>query len=125
LALHDALPIFYIGEKLGMGNGPLVDVAVDPLEGTSIVAQGTWNALSVIAIADGGHLLHAPDMYMNKIAVGPDAIGKIDINASVTENLNNIAKAKNKEVADIVVVVLDRPRHAELIKELRDAGARI
>lgn len=121
----DEAPMLYIGEKLGMGNGPLVDVAVDPLEGTSIVAQGTWNALSVIAIADGGHLLHAPDMYMNKIAVGPDAIGKIDINASVTENLNNIAKAKNKEVADIVAVVLDRPRHAELIKELRDAGARI
>src|SRR5690625_2111430 len=79
----------------------------------------------MIAIADGEHLLQARDMYMNKIAVGPDAIGKIDINASVTENLNNIAKAKNKEVADIVAVVLDRPRHAELIKELRDAGARI
>src|SRR5699024_85583 len=121
----DEAPMLYIGEELGMGNGPLVDVAVDPLEGTSIVAQGTWNALSVIAIADGGHLLHAPDMYMNKIAVGPDAIGKIDINASVTENLNNIAKAKNKEVADIVAVVLDRPRHAELIKELGDAVARI
>lgn len=121
----DEAPMLYIGEKLGMGNGPLVDVAVDPLEGTSIVAQGTWNALSVIAIADGGHLLHAPDMYMNKIAVGPDAVGKIDINASVTDNLKSIAKAKNKEIEDIVAVVLDRPRHAELIKELREAGARI
>src|SRR5699024_1376465 len=96
-----------------------------PLEGTSIVAQGTWNALSVIAIADGGHLLHAPDMYMNKIAVGPEAVGKIDINASVTENLQNIAKAKRKDVEDIVAVVLDRPRHDELSKELREAGARI
>ncbi|HLR52962.1 MAG TPA: class II fructose-bisphosphatase [Candidatus Avamphibacillus sp.] len=121
----DEAPMLYIGEKLGMGNGPLVDVAVDPLEGTSIVAQGTWNALSVIAIADGGHLLHAPDMYMNKIAVGPEAVGKIDINASVTENLQNIAKAKRKDVEDIVAVVLDRPRHDELIKELREAGARI
>jgi len=121
----DEAPMLYIGEKLGMGNGPEVDVAVDPLEGTSIVAQGTWNALSVIAIADGGHLLHAPDMYMNKIAVGPEAVGKIDINASVTENLQNIAKAKRKDVEDIVAVVLDRPRHDELIKELREAGARI
>lgn len=121
----DEAPMLYIGEKLGMGNGPFVDVAVDPLEGTSIVAQGTWNALSVIAIADGGHLLHAPDMYMNKIAVGPEAVGKIDINASVTDNLKAIAQAKNKEVEDIVAVVLDRPRHADLIKELREAGARI
>jgi len=121
----DEAPMLYIGEKLGMGNGPLVDVAVDPLEGTSIVAQGTWNALSVIAIADGGHLLHAPDMYMNKIAVGPEAVGKIDINASVTDNLKAIAQAKNKEVEDIVAVVLDRPRHTDLIKELREAGARI
>src|SRR5690625_2075197 len=79
----------------------------------------------MIAIADGEHLLQAPDMYMNKIAVGPEAVGKIDINASVTENLQNIAKAKRKDVEDIVAVVLDRPRHDELIKELREAGARI
>src|SRR5690625_5018956 len=121
----DEAPMLYIGEKLGMGNGPEVDVAVDPLEGTSIVAQGTWNALSVISIADGGHLLHAPDMYMNKIAVGPEAVGKIDINASVSDNLQNIAKAKRKDVEDIVAVVLDRPRHDALVKELRNAGARI
>jgi len=121
----DEAPMLYIGEKLGMGNGPEVDVAVDPLEGTSIVAQGTWNALSVIAIADGGHLLHAPDMYMNKIAVGPEAVGKVDINASVSDNLQNIAKAKRKDVEDIVAVVLDRPRHDALVKELRNAGARI
>lgn len=121
----DEAPMLYIGEKLGMGNGPSVDVAVDPLEGTSIVAQGTWNALSVIAIADGGNLLHAPDMYMDKIAVGPAAIGVIDINDSVINNLTRIAQAKHKNVEDIVAVVLDRPRHVDLIKELRAAGARI
>lgn len=121
----DEAPMLYIGEELGMGNGPLVDVAVDPLEGTSIVAQGTWNALSVIAIADGGNLLHAPDMYMDKIAVGPEAVGVIDINAPIIENLENIAAAKRKQVEDIVAVVLDRPRHEHLIAELRDAGARI
>src|SRR5690625_5657667 len=83
----DEAPMLYIGEKLGTGTGPLVDVAVDPLEGTNIVAQGSWNALSVIAIADGGNLLHAPDMYMQKIAVGPESIGKIDINAPTIDNL--------------------------------------
>lgn len=88
--------MLYIGEKLGTGQGPKVDVAVDPLEGTSIVASGGWNALSVIAIADAGNLLHAPDMYMEKIAVGPEAVGKIDLNASVTDNLKAVAKAKIK-----------------------------
>lgn len=121
----DEAPMLYIGEKLGTGVGPEVDVAVDPLEGTSIVAQGTWNALSVIAIADRGNLLHAPDMYMKKIAVGPEAVGKVDINASVLENLQAVAKAKNKDVQDVVVTVLDRPRHADLIKEIRATGARI
>lgn len=121
----DEAPMLYIGEKLGMGGGPVVDVAVDPLEGTNIVANGTWNALAVIAMADRGNLLHAPDMYMKKIAVGPEAVGKIDINASVYDNLQAVAKAKNKAIEDIVAVVLDRPRHAELIKEIRQAGARI
>lgn len=121
----DEAPMLYIGEKLGTGVGPEVDVAVDPLEGTSIVAQGTWNALSVIAIADRGNLLHAPDMYMKKIAVGPEAVGKVDINASTLENLHAVAKAKNKDIEDVVATVLDRPRHASLIKEIRDAGARI
>ncbi|GEN32087.1 fructose-1,6-bisphosphatase II [Cerasibacillus quisquiliarum] len=121
----DEAPMLYIGEKLGMGGGPVVDVAVDPLEGTNIVANGTWNALAVIAMADRGHLLHAPDMYMKKIAVGPEAVGKIDINASVYDNLQAVAKAKNKDIEDIVAVVLDRPRHAELIKDIRQAGARI
>lgn len=121
----DEAPMLYIGEKLGTGQGPVVDVAVDPLEGTDIVANGSWNALSVIAIADGGNLLHAPDMYMKKIAVGPEAVGTIDINAPVSENLRQVAKAKNKDVEDVLAVVLDRPRHRELIQEIREAGARI
>ncbi len=121
----DEAPMLYIGEKLGTGNGPLVDVAVDPLEGTSIVSSGTWNALSVIAIADGGHLLHAPDMYMQKIAVGPESVGKVDINAPTIDNLKAVAKAKNKDIEDVVAVILNRPRHEELIQEIREAGARI
>src|SRR5690625_4718760 len=121
----DEAPMLYIGEKLGTGNGPLVDVAVDPLEGTNIVARGSWNALSVIAIADGGNLLHAPDMYMRKIAVGPESVGKIDINAPTADNLAAVAKAKNKDVEDVVAVVLNRPRHDKLIQEIREAGARI
>ncbi|MCM3398833.1 class II fructose-bisphosphatase [Oceanobacillus profundus] len=121
----DEAPMLYIGEKLGTGDGPGVDVAVDPLEGTDIVAQGSWNALSVIAIADKGTLLHAPDMYMNKIAVGPEAIGMIDINAPTMDNLQAVARAKNKDIEDVVAAVLDRPRHAKLIQEIRESGARI
>lgn len=117
--------MLYIGEALGTGSGPPVDVAVDPLEGTNIVAQGTWNALSVIAIADGGKLLHAPDMYMKKIAVGPEAVGKIDLNQSTQKNLEAVAKAKEKRVEDVVAIVLDRPRHHVLIDEIRASGARI
>lgn len=121
----DEAPMLYIGEKLGTGEGPLVDVAVDPLEGTSIVARGSWNALSVIAIADGGNLLHAPDMYMKKIAVGPESVGKIDINAPTIDNLRAVAKAKNKDIEDVVAVVLNRPRHEKLVEEIRESGARI
>ncbi|MFD1020070.1 class II fructose-bisphosphatase [Thalassobacillus hwangdonensis] len=121
----DEAPMLYIGEKLGNGYGPRVDVAVDPLEGTNIVAQGTWNALAVIAIADDGQLLHAPDMYMDKIAVGPEAVGKININASIKENLEAVAKAKNKDVEDVVAIVLNRKRHEGIIQEIREAGARI
>lgn len=121
----DEAPMLYIGEKLGTGYGPRVDVAVDPLEGTNIVAAGGWNALAVIAIADNGNLLHAPDMYMEKIAVGPEAVGMVDINASVLDNLKAVAKAKNKDIEDVVATVLDRERHQQLIHELREAGARI
>jgi fructose-1,6-bisphosphatase II len=123
----DEAPMLYIGEKLGMSTpyAPSVDVAVDPLEGTNIVAKGTWNALSVIAIADRGNLLHAPDMYMEKIAVGPKAVGSVDINASVKENLYAVAKALGKDVSDVVATVLDRPRHEKIIEEIRAAGARL
>lgn len=121
----DEAPMLYIGEELGTGNGPEVDVAVDPLEGTNIVAAGGWNALAVIAIADKGNLLNAPDMYMDKIAVGPEAVGKINIDASVTENLMAVAKAKNKDIGDIVATVLNRERHAAIIEEIRASGARI
>ncbi|RJS60742.1 class II fructose-bisphosphatase [Bacillus sp. PK3_68] len=121
----DEAPMLYIGEKLGTGHGPRVDIAVDPLEGTNIVASGGWNALAVLAIADHGNLLHAPDMYMDKIAVGPEAVGQIDINASVLDNLKAVAKAKNKDIQDVVATVLNRPRHEDIIAQLREAGARI
>jgi fructose-1,6-bisphosphatase II len=121
----DEAPMLYIGEKLGTGYGPRVDVAVDPLEGTNIVASGGWNALAVIAIADHGNLLNAPDMYMDKIAVGPEAVGCIDINAPIIDNLKAVAKAKNKNIEDVVATILNRERHEHIIKELRQAGARI
>lgn len=121
----DEAPMLYIGEKLGNGYGPRVDVAVDPLEGTNIVASGGWNALSVLAVADNGNLLHAPDMYMDKIAVGPEAVGLIDIDAPIIDNLKAVARAKNKDIEDVVATVLNRPRHEHIISQLREAGARI
>lgn len=121
----DEAPMLYIGEQLGTGEGPVVDIAVDPLEGTNIVAAGTWNALATLAVAERGNLLHAPDMYMEKIAVGSESVGKIDINASVIDNLKAVAKAKNKNIEDVVVAILDRERHARMIEEIRDSGARI
>ncbi|WP_214480889.1 class II fructose-bisphosphatase [Bacillus sp. SM2101] len=121
----DEAPMLYIGEKLGTGYGQRVDVAVDPLEGTNIVASGGWNALAVLAVADNGNLLHAPDMYMDKIAVGPEAVGHIDIDAPVIDNLKAVAKAKNKDIQDVVATVLNRPRHDHIIAQLREAGARI
>ncbi|MGA9173553.1 MAG: class II fructose-bisphosphatase [Thermoactinomyces sp.] len=121
----DEAPMLYIGERLGLGYLPEVDVAVDPLEGTNIVAKGLWNAISVVAVANRGCLLHAPDMYMEKIAVGPKAVGKVDIDAPVEDNLKAVAKASGKDIEDLVAVVLDRPRHAKLIEDIRKAGARI
>lgn len=121
----DQAPMLYIGEKLGLGYLPEVDIAVDPLEGTNLVAKGMWNALSVVAISERGGLLHAPDMYMQKIAVGPKAVGKIDIDAPIETNLKNVAKAVGKDMNDLVVVLLDRPRHQNIIDEIRKAGARI
>lgn len=120
----DEAPMLYIGEEVGHG-GPEVDIAVDPLEGTNLVAKGLPGSIAVLAIAPRGNLLHAPDMYMDKIAVGPMAKGKIDINAPVTENLKAVAAALNRKVEDVTIVILDRPRHAAIIKEARDAGARI
>jgi fructose-1,6-bisphosphatase II len=121
----DEAPMLYIGEKLGTGEEPYVDIAVDPLEGTNLVAKGLPNAISVVAVAERGCLLHAPDMYMEKIAVGPKAAGKIDLNAPVLENLKAVADALNKSIADLTVVILDRERHEKLIREVRKAGARI
>ncbi|SDW40303.1 fructose-1,6-bisphosphatase II [Marininema mesophilum] len=121
----DEAPMLYIGERLGLGYLPEVDVAVDPLEGTNIVAKGTWNALAVVAVAERGNLLHAPDMYMEKIAVGPRAVGHIDIDAPVEDNLKSTARALGKDVNDLVAVILDRPRHEKLIEDVRKTGARI
>ena len=122
---RDEAPMLFIGEEVGAADTPRVDIAVDPLEGTSIVATGGNNALAVIAIAEEGGFLHAPDTYMQKIAVGPRARGAIDITASPTENLRRVAKALKEYVEDLCVIILDRPRHQELIRECREAGARI
>ena len=122
---RDEAPMLYIGEEVGASDCPSVDIAVDPLEGTTIVATGGNNALAVIAIAEQGGFLHAPDTYMQKLAVGPKARGVIDITASPTENLRRIAKALKVYVEDLCVVILDRPRHQDLIGECREAGARI
>lgn len=116
--------MLYIGEHVGAG-GEEVDIAVDPVEGTNLVAKGQDGAIAVLAIAPKGCLLHAPDMYMQKICVGPRAKGRIDINASVTENLKNVADAMNREISDLTVVILDRERHESIIGEAREAGARI
>ena len=123
----DEAPMLYIGEEIGkaLEGSTKVDIAVDPVDGTMAVAKGLPNAISVVAIAPRGCLLHAPDMYMDKIAVGPKAAGKIDINAPVEENLKSVAEALNKDISDITVTMLDRPRHKELIERVRKAGARI
>ena len=122
---RDEAPMLYIGEEVGGGGDLKLDLALDPLEGTTITAKGGPNALSVIAIAGEGNFLHAPDTYMDKIAVGPDAADAIDLDSTPGENLRNIAEAKKCQVADLTVVVLDRPRHEDLIGQIREAGARI
>jgi fructose-1,6-bisphosphatase class II len=121
---RDEAPMLYIGEKVGCG-GPKVDIALDPLEGTTICATGAPNALAVIAMADGGNLLHCPDTYMEKIAVGPAGKGVVDLDKTPTENLRALAEAKRCRVEDLTVIILSRPRHEALIKEVRQAGARI
>jgi fructose-1,6-bisphosphatase II / sedoheptulose-1,7-bisphosphatase len=122
---RDEAPMLYIGEKVGQG-GPKVDIALDPLEGTTITAKGGPNALAVIAMAEQGGFLNAPDVYMDKIAVGgglPE--GVVDLDMKPEENLKNLAKAKGVDLSDLVVCILDRPRHAELIARVRETGTRI
>jgi fructose-1,6-bisphosphatase class II len=129
---RDEAPMLYIGERVGVGakaedggGYPAVDIAVDPLEGTNLCATGSANAIAVLAAAEKGGLLHAPDIYMNKIVVGPSVKGAVDIDAPVRDNLRAIASRLNRKVEDLTIVVLDRPRHNKLIQDIRDAGARI
>ncbi len=120
----DEAPMLYIGEVLGRG-GPEVDIAVDPVEGTNITAKGLPNAITVIAISEKGGLVGAPDMYMQKLVVGPPAAGKVSLDFPVEANLRIIADSLQRKVEDLVVVILDRPRHEKLIREVRQAGARV
>jgi fructose-1,6-bisphosphatase II len=117
--------MLYIGERVGTGVPPIVDIAVDPLEGTNLVARGLPGAIATLAVAEKGCLLHAPDMYMEKIAVGPQAAGCIHIDASIYDNLAAVAKAQGSKIRDLTVVLLDRPRHQAIMEEVRRSGARI
>jgi fructose-1,6-bisphosphatase II len=121
---RDEAPMLFIGEELGRG-GFEVDIAVDPVEGTNLVANGLPNSIAVMAISERGGLLNAPDTYMKKLAVGPKAAPYVHIDAPVRENLEAVANALEKPINEVTVVILDRPRHAELIKQVREAGARI
>lgn len=126
---RDEAPMLFIGEEVGALKGdpaaPAVDIAVDPLEGTNLCATGTPDATCVLAAAERGGLLHAPDCYMDKLVVGPTGKGVVHLDAPVAENLRNLARAFKRDVDDLVVVVLDRPRHAQLVADIRAAGARI
>jgi len=123
---RDEAPMLYIGEEVGKGDGPKIDIALDPLEGTTITAKGGSNAMAVIAMAESGNFLYSPDVYMQKIAVGgglPDDV--VDLDAPVADNLHSLSKAMDKNVSDLVACILDRPRHADLIEQTRKAGARV
>ncbi|HHZ10375.1 MAG TPA: class II fructose-bisphosphatase [Rhizobiales bacterium] len=123
---RDEAPMLYIGEEVGLGEGPEVDIALDPLEGTTICAKNLPNSLAVIAIAEKGSLLFAPDVYMDKIAIGPGyPAGIVDLDAPAAENIENLARAKGVPVSEITACILDRPRHARLIDEVRQTGAAI
>lgn len=124
---RDESPMLYIGEEVGRKgpDAPKIDIALDPLEGTTICARGGVGAISVIAVAERGKFLHAPDTYMEKVACGPRAKGHISLEVSATENIQRVAKALEKKVENVTVVILDRPRHESLIREVREAGARI
>lgn len=121
----DEAPMLYIGEKVGCGGGPEVDVAVDPVEGTNLVAKGLPNSIAVIGIAPKGCLLHAPDIYMDKIAVGPSAAGKVCLDYSPAKNIALVAEATGKNIRDLVVVILDRTRNEGIISKVRETGARV
>ena len=121
----DEAPMLYIGEKLGKGVGLEVDIAVDPVEGTTLMSTGQDNSIAVIAVAPKGSLLHAPDMYMHKMAVGPKAKGSINIEAPFTENMKSVEKAMGKDVKDLNVMIQDRPRHEEIIQQVIAMGARV
>src|SRR5258706_11370698 len=131
---RDDAPMLYIGEKVGLGHHPNVedvdrypevDIAVDPLEGTNLCATGSSNAIAVMACSEKGGLLHAPDLYMEKIIVGPSSKGAVNLDAPVKDNLRAIARRLDREVQNLVIIVLDRPRHTQLINEIRETGARI
>ena len=123
---RDEAPMLFIGEEVGTGDGPKIDIALDPLEGTTITAKGMPNGLAVLALSDAGGLLNAPDVYMDKIAAGPDVPNDvIDLDNTAAENINNVAEVVGKDPNDVVACILDRPRHAELISAVREAGARI
>jgi len=124
---RDEAPMLYIGEKVGAGGSgvPQIDIAVDPLEGTNLCATGAPNAIAVLAASEKGGLLHAPDLYMEKIIVGPSCKGAVELDAPVKDNLKAIAKRLDRDIEDLVVIVLDRPRHEQLINDIRAAGARI
>ena len=124
---RDEAPMLYIGEQVGQGSAeqPEIDIAVDPLEGTNLVAKGVGNAITVLAASERGGLLNAPDTYLEKLCVGPVAAGHVDIRLPPAENLSRIAHALGRRIADLTVVILDRDRHATLIEEVRAAGARI
>jgi len=123
---RDEAPMLYIGEEVGLGEGPEIDIAVDPLEGTTICAKAEPNSLAVVAFAEKGSLLHSPDIYMDKIAIGPGyKPGLVDLDATPEENLKALAKAKNVDISEITACILDRPRHAKLIESVRKAGAAI
>ncbi|MBN9747355.1 class II fructose-bisphosphatase [Amycolatopsis sp. A1MSW2902] len=122
----DEAPMLFNGEEVGNGDGPDCDVAVDPVDGTTLMAKGMPNALAVLAVAERGAMFDPSAVfYMEKLAVGPDAAGKVDLSAPVAENIRRVAKAKNSSVSDVTVCILDRPRHEQLVKEVREAGARI
>ena len=121
----DEAPMLYIGEKLGLGGDYEFDIAVDPIEGTTPTVNGQGNAITVIAAARKGTLLHAPDMYMKKMAVGPKAKGHIDLDAPIEDNIKNVAKTLGKEIAELNILVQDRPRHQEYIARIRKTGAKV